>query len=556
MQTYICKCGKTFQKSTKAETTGYELHDFSPKHECFGCPYIVTDRSWNTNEIVKHECRATPKITYLSKCHIGTGKGDFTACKVYSLDLTFVKRIMNYVNSLDGAEQGTRLNCIPGEWRAADFGQCYSSDNCFGLAIFNLYFKNNKAGTAARRLVKERFFTETGYRRDMTEEKERETVLMRIQIAKENARAKANGALFENSEQLMDEGWRYAFSDSSASLISKMVHGHKEEEDSMARKLQLDAAITKNMKAAASDSFIDSIKMIDIKEIIPSEKNFYEMSGIDLLADDIEREGLKHNLVVAKDPSTGLYEVKSGHRRLAAIELLIKEERINSSIKIPCIVDGDKTEAENEFDLIMLNATQRKYSDADVMHEYEQIERTLKALADEGKPVKGRMRDNIAKILKVSPAQVGKIENIKHNAVPEVENAVKGGSMSISTANELAKLPEEKQKEIIKEKPNISHAEVKEIQKQEKKPPVSKITEDDDLNELDELLNDDDLEEAREVKPEKKSSLVLSLILSENEAKTLLRFFYRFGGDYGAVGAADTAHLREIEAKLKTLCGK
>ena len=211
MQTYVCKCGKTFEKSTKAETTGYELHNYSPQHECYGCPYIVIDRSWQTNEIVKRECRATPKITYLSKCHIGTGKGDFTACKVYSLDLTFVKRVMNYVNSLDGAETGNRLNRIPGEWRAADFGICYSPDNCFGLAIFNLYFKNNKAGTAARKLVKERFFSESGVRKDMTEEKERETVLMRIQIAKENAKkalvrntgepTEADIALFEQYEE-------------------------------------------------------------------------------------------------------------------------------------------------------------------------------------------------------------------------------------------------------------------------------------------------------------------------------------------------------------------
>lgn len=303
-------------------------------------------------------------------------------------------------------------------------------------------------------------------------------------------------------------------------------HQPIEQEETMARKLQLDAAITKDIKSAASDSFIDNIKMIDIKEIIPSEKNFYEMSGIDLLADDIEREGLKHNLVVAKDPATGLYEVKSGHRRLAAIERLVAENRLNKNVKLPCIVDGDKTEAENNFDLIMLNATQRKYSDADVMKEYEGIERSLKALADEGKPVKGRMRDNIAKILKVSPAQVGKIENIKHNAVPEVEKAVKGGAMSISTANEIAKLPEEKQKEIIKEKPNISHTEVKELQKQEKKPAAPKITKnddfDDDLDELDELLDDEDLNEERESKSEKKSSLTFSLILSEDEARALL----------------------------------
>ena len=66
MQTYICKCGKTFEKSTTADTTGYVLQDFSPQHECFGCPYIVTVRDWVTQKITKQECRATPKIQYRS----------------------------------------------------------------------------------------------------------------------------------------------------------------------------------------------------------------------------------------------------------------------------------------------------------------------------------------------------------------------------------------------------------------------------------------------------------------------------------------------------------
>ena len=77
MQTYICKCGKTFEKSSKAETTGYVLNDYSPKHECYGCPFIVTERDWITKDAVKRECRATPKITYLTRCCIGTEKGNF-----------------------------------------------------------------------------------------------------------------------------------------------------------------------------------------------------------------------------------------------------------------------------------------------------------------------------------------------------------------------------------------------------------------------------------------------------------------------------------------------
>lgn len=716
MQTYICKCGKTFKKLSKAETTGYVLNDYSPRHECYGCPYIVTERSWQTNEIVKRECRATPKITYLTKCHIGTGKGDFSACKLYSLDLTFVKRVMNYVNSLDGAETGDHLNRIPGEWRAADFGMCYSSYNCFGLAIFNLYFKNNKAGTAARRLVKERFFSESGVRKDMTEEKERKTVLMRIQIAKENARkalerntgepTEADIALFEQYEEyfgrscrfekvygfehkyakqhrdkandlyneIVSKGleqaykkWRelkrsgsqqpmcddcanndgsclkpiegecirYVSSNEAESYLSakdnkpaaktyfdvflehypnfevskfdefvksvctaecfndiddilghftaekenrgtvcsgkcgdcwkcecklqwKLTEGTEEyiepylkmaskEEDNMARKLQLDAAITKDMKSAALDSFIDNIKMIDVKEIIPSEKNFYEMSAIELLADDIEREGLKHNLVVVKDPSTGFYEVKSGHRRLAAIELLIKEKRIKST-KIPCIVDGEKTEAENELDLIMLNATQRKYSDAELLSEYEHLSKILNKLKDEGKGLNGRIRDNIAKILNISNGQVGKLDNIKHNAAPEVKKAVENGAMSISTANEVAKLATDKQKEVVEKKPDISSAEVKKMQ--DKKPSAPPKTADIpnkhfEPDEEPDASNDDDFDiNDFDDEPEKITSR--SFELSVNDATALAVFLEEHSAEEDVGVAAIFSRLNDF----------
>lgn len=287
---------------------------------------------------------------------------------------------------------------------------------------------------------------------------------------------------------------RYVSESESVTYLS----ANKIEEDKMARKLQFDAAITKDMKAAASDSFTDSIKMIEINEIMNSHNNFYEISDIELLADDIEREGLKHNLVVTKDSDTGLYVVKSGHRRLAAIKLLINEKR-RSSTKIPCFVDGEKSTAETQFDLIMLNATQRKYTDADKLHEYEELEKTFKALADEGKPLKGRMRDNIAAAMHVSAGQVQKIDNIKRNAIPEVEQAVKNGDMSISTANEVAKLTEEKQQEIIKEKPAISHKEVKEIQENEKPkkaaPPTSSKSETAEDNRTDELDKVDDFDD-------------------------------------------------------------
>ena len=213
-------------------------------------------------------------------------------------------------------------------------------------------------------------------------------------------------------------------------------------------KFTFNTSIGMDMKAASADSFVDNIQMIEFSEIKQNKDNFYTLSELELLADDIERQGLKHNLVVCKDSAGAGYWLISGHRRYSAIKLLIEQNRLKSTL-VPCYVDGERTQAEAMLNLIMLNATQRKYTDAETMAEYEMLKQTIQQLEDEGKPVKGRIREIIAKTLNVSPAQVGKIENIRNNAIDEVHEAVKNGEMSISTANEVAKLNPAKQQEII-----------------------------------------------------------------------------------------------------------
>lgn len=232
----------------------------------------------------------------------------------------------------------------------------------------------------------------------------------------------------------------------------------------MARKLIIDTSIATDIKSAASDSFKDNIKMIEIGKIKESMDNFYSLSDIEILAEDIERQGLKHNLVVSEDsnePDT--YYIKSGHRRFTAIKQLVREGKYSSKY-VPCLVDGSKTKDENILDLIMLNATTRVMTDAELYKQYEVLKETLERLKADGMKVKGRLRDKVAEALNVSPAQVGKIENIKHNAVDEVKEAVKNGDMTIATADSIAKLPEEDQAEIVTEKPvaEITTKDVKE----------------------------------------------------------------------------------------------
>ena len=278
----------------------------------------------------------------------------------------------------------------------------------------------------------------------------------------------------------------------------------------MSRRFQLDSAIVADIQTVNADSYIDSLKMIDIDLIEPNKNNFYEMSEIEALADDIERQGLMTALVVSEQ-NGGKYELISGHRRLVALKSLIADGRRRNG-KVPCFIKGAKPNTETELDLIMLNATQRKYSDADTMREYDELTRIFKELEAEGKTIKGRIRDRIAEALNVSPAQVGKLDNIKHNAIPDVEQAVKAGDMSISTANEVAKLAPEKQQEIITEKPKISHKEVKEIQKQELS--AEKVSYETDEEEDE---NEDDEDETG-------SKSAIPVTLSATEAETLSRY--------------------------------
>ena len=267
----------------------------------------------------------------------------------------------------------------------------------------------------------------------------------------------------------------------------------------MARKFQIDNSIA--AESAASDSFKDNIRMIEINKIKASMDNFYSLSDIEILADDIERQGLKHNLVVSEDvdnPDT--FFIKSGHRRFTAIQHLVSENRYGSKF-VPCLIDGAKSHMENILDLIMLNATTRVMTDSELFKQYETLKETLEQLKNEGIKVKGRLREKVAEMLNVSPAQVGKIENIKHNAVDEIKEAVENGDMSIAVADSIAKLPEQEQEELISETPvdKITTKAVKERKEKTEKTSSKKSKEnyvsDDDIlkMELADDFEDEDL---------------------------------------------------------------
>lgn len=178
----------------------------------------------------------------------------------------------------------------------------------------------------------------------------------------------------------------------------------------MAKKFTFDDAITTDIKGAASNSYIDNIKMIKIADIETNAENFYSLPDIEDLAEDIDRQGLIHSLAVAKI-SSEKYKLISGHRRLTAIKLLIENGKWNNET-VPCyVITAKKSDAEMNLDLIMLNHTQRKYSDADIFKEHEELKKIFTQLEADGVEIKGRLREKIAKAMHVSSAQMEQIIN-------------------------------------------------------------------------------------------------------------------------------------------------
>ena len=76
------------------------------------------------------------------------------------------------------------------------------------------------------------------------------------------------------------------------------------------------------------------------------------------------------------------------------------------------------------------------------------------------------MRELLAETLNISPTQVGRLETIDKNLVPEAKAALKNQEISFSKAVEIAKLPEAEQKKEVK----------KEVEKEVKKETVKKVT--------------------------------------------------------------------------------
>lgn len=197
----------------------------------------------------------------------------------------------------------------------------------------------------------------------------------------------------------------------------------------------------------------EQIEYIDIDKIDADANNFYAMSGIETLVANIELIGLQQPIRVRPNPDeTGRYIVVSGHRRLTAFRQLHADEDGGERwANIPAIVEACADSADlQELRLIYTNADTRKISDFELRKQAERVEELLYKLKEQGVEFPGRMRDHVAEACKISKSKLGRLKQIKDGLAPDISRAYyETGEINETVALELARLPEDVQRQII-----------------------------------------------------------------------------------------------------------
>ena len=194
----------------------------------------------------------------------------------------------------------------------------------------------------------------------------------------------------------------------------------------------------------------EQIEYIDLSLIDGDPNNFYELSGIEELAGNIELIGLQQPLRVRENPEVpGHVMIVSGHRRRAAVQLAVDGGREDLR-QVPCIRETTcENPALQELRLIMANSDTRKMSAADTSKQIERVTQLLYQLKEDGLEFPGRMRDHVAQACNVSKSKIARLKVIRDKLIPEWTKAFEQDSMSESVAYEMAQLPADYQKEIF-----------------------------------------------------------------------------------------------------------
>ncbi|GEM_PF-1085638 len=314
------------------------------------------------------------------------------------------------------------------------------------------------------------------------------------------------------------------------------------------------------------------IEMLDVYDLLPSDRNFYSTNEIKELALSIELlGGIEQNLVV-KPPVHGKFEVIAGHRRRLASIYLVEEGKEKYRY-VPCRVKDEKKEIIDRLKLILTNSTTREMNDWEKIQQYKELKAVLeeyrKQLEEDMKQAKeggkwlcefcshcdeiapdnyqctktdisvtdleafftnqepgcphydkirfGRTRDMIAEMLHLSGTQLSRYEKIDNSLNDEFKQELAAGNINVSTAHEIARKPEKEQERLHEEYEQTGELHIKDV-REETQPEPQEIPEE-QINNIKAVVKDIMIDDVnRDVFGNQNPAAVV---------KTLKRFFYQ-----------------------------
>ena len=202
------------------------------------------------------------------------------------------------------------------------------------------------------------------------------------------------------------------------------------------------AAVMQDAKLGpVSDSDTMTVQHVPLDAIDADKDNFYAVEGVESLASNIELVGLQQPILVRRNPDDPeRYIVVSGHRRRAALQLLVKEGKTQYA-DVPVIVERPmRSAALQELALIYGNADSRDLSSYEINEQAKRVEELLVRLRDAGVEFPGRMRDHVAEVCKKSASKLARLKAIDRNLDPSWAEAYRTQKLPESTAYCLSKL--------------------------------------------------------------------------------------------------------------------
>lgn len=193
---------------------------------------------------------------------------------------------------------------------------------------------------------------------------------------------------------------------------------------------------------------------IPIDKIYSNDKNFYPLTDIEQLANEIKLCGLMENLTVVKEHCEhGDYRLVSGERRWRALTYLVEhgEDKFKN---VSAKVTRFDNQNEEELYLIVANSYRTKDS-ATKMNEVKRMQELLQNAKNNGTSINGydmqqeSIRSVMSKLLGMSETKIAELTVVINHLIDEFMTMLNDGTLGISVAYKIAGMSPDMQLEFF-----------------------------------------------------------------------------------------------------------